>query len=117
SSKATVDSSAITRIVASRSFVINSLRGCGISRVCTDKEVLRKERVMPEYLQQEVVDAIRSKDEAETCDRHRNSAEKKIFKDAPARCNAPWWSSSIQREVAAMAPYSRSGQIFSQLIY
>ncbi|CAI0435624.1 unnamed protein product [Linum tenue] len=72
---------------------------------------------MPEYLQQAVVDAIRSKDEAETCDRHHNSAEKKITEDAPVHCNAPWWSSSIQREVAAMAPYSRSGQIFSRAIY
>ncbi|CAL1402584.1 unnamed protein product [Linum trigynum] len=83
STAAAVDSSTTTRIVASRSSVIDSLRGCGLSGVRIDKEVLRKKLVMPEYLRRAVVDAIRSKDAAEACDRHHNSAELKVPEDAP----------------------------------
>ncbi|CAN1167310.1 Diacylglycerol kinase 3 [Linum perenne] len=72
-----------TRIVASRSSVIESLRGCGLSGVTIDKEVLRKKLVMPAYLRRAIIDAIKSKDVAEACERHHSTSELRVPEDAP----------------------------------
>ncbi|CAN1329631.1 hypothetical protein LINPERPRIM_LOCUS34717 [Linum perenne] len=72
-----------TRIVASRSSVIESLRGCGLSGVTIDKEVLRKKLVMPAYLRRAIIDAIKSKDAAEACERHHSTSELRVPEDAP----------------------------------
>ncbi|CAI0374347.1 unnamed protein product [Linum tenue] len=48
-------SAAVNSSKTLRSSVINLLRGCGLSGVRIDKEVLRKKLVMPEYLRQAVV--------------------------------------------------------------
>ncbi|CAN1222966.1 Diacylglycerol kinase 3 [Linum grandiflorum] len=75
--------SSTTRIVASRSSMMESLRGCGLSGVRIDKDVLRKKLVMPEYLRRAMVDAIRSKDAAEVCDRFHDSRQLNVPEDAP----------------------------------
>ncbi|CAN0915357.1 hypothetical protein LINGRAHAP2_LOCUS29084 [Linum grandiflorum] len=76
-------SSTTTRIVASRSSMIDSLRGSGLSGVRIDKEVLRKKLVMPEYLQRAMADAIKSKDAAEACERHHSTSEVRVPNDDP----------------------------------
>ncbi|CAN1228717.1 Diacylglycerol kinase 7 [Linum grandiflorum] len=76
-------SATTTRIVASRSSMIDSLRGCGLSGVRIDKEVLRKKLVMPEYLRRAMADAIKSKDAAEACDRHHSTSEVRVPEEAP----------------------------------
>ncbi|CAN0911234.1 Diacylglycerol kinase 3 [Linum grandiflorum] len=76
-------STTTTRIVASRSSMIDSLRGCGLSGVRIDKEVLRKKLVMPEYLRRAMADAIKSKDAAEACERHHSTSEVRVPEEAP----------------------------------
>ncbi|CAN1165596.1 Diacylglycerol kinase 7 [Linum perenne] len=80
---AATTSSSTTRILTSRSSMMESIRGCGLSGSRIDKDVLRKKLVMPEYLRRAIADAIRSKDVAEVCDRYHDSRQLNVPEDAP----------------------------------
>ena len=51
-----------TTTVASRSSILDSIRGCGLSGFRIDKEELKRRILMPEYLRLAMVEAIRAKD-------------------------------------------------------
>ncbi|XP_011018132.1 PREDICTED: diacylglycerol kinase 3-like isoform X2 [Populus euphratica] len=73
------------RIVTSRSSVIESIRGCGLSGLRVNKEDLKKKLSMPKYLRHAIRDSINSKDVNATADRYRegNSAGREEAPEGP----------------------------------
>ncbi|KAL2338592.1 hypothetical protein Fmac_013038 [Flemingia macrophylla] len=53
-----------TNKIAVRSSIVESLRGCGLSGIRIDKEELKKQLTMPQYLRYAMRDSIRLKDPA-----------------------------------------------------
>ncbi|MCI39347.1 diacylglycerol kinase, partial [Trifolium medium] len=51
-----------TKKVAVRSSIVESLRGCGLSGMRIDKEDLKKQLTMPQYLRFAMRDSIRLQD-------------------------------------------------------
>ncbi|KAF9662673.1 hypothetical protein SADUNF_Sadunf18G0078800 [Salix dunnii] len=73
------------RIVASRSSVIESIRGCGLSGLRVNKEDLRRKLSMPKYLRHAIRDSINSKDVDAAVERYRegNSAGREGASEGP----------------------------------
>lgn len=61
--------------VAVRSSIVESIRGCGLSGMRIDKEDLKKQLTMPQYLRFAMRDSIRLLDPAAGEPRYRNRAE------------------------------------------
>ncbi|KAF1887676.1 hypothetical protein Lal_00040730 [Lupinus albus] len=66
-----------TKKIAARSSIVESLRGCGLSGIRIDKEELKKQLTMPQYLRFAMRDSIRHQDSAAGESRyiHRNDGE------------------------------------------
>jgi diacylglycerol kinase (ATP) len=64
-----------TKKVAVRSSIVESLRGCGLSGMRIDKEDLKKQLTMPQYLRYAMRDSIRLQDPTAGEPRYRNRAE------------------------------------------
>ncbi|KAG5225831.1 diacylglycerol kinase family protein [Salix suchowensis] len=73
------------RIVAPRSSVIESIRGCGLSGLRVNKEDLRRKLSMPKYLRDAIRDSINSKDVDAAVERYRggNSAGREEASEGP----------------------------------
>ncbi|KAB5514433.1 hypothetical protein DKX38_028339 [Salix brachista] len=73
------------RIVAPRSSVIESIRGCGLSGLRVNKEDLRRKLSMPKYLRHAIRDSINSKDVDAAVERYRegNSAGREGASEGP----------------------------------
>ncbi|KAJ6958064.1 diacylglycerol kinase 3-like [Populus alba x Populus x berolinensis] len=73
------------RIVTSRSSVIESIRGCGLSGLRVNKEDLKRKLSMPKYLRHAIRDSINSKDVNAAADRYRegNSAGREEAPEGP----------------------------------
>uniref|UniRef100_A0A6N2M4T1 Diacylglycerol kinase n=1 Tax=Salix viminalis TaxID=40686 RepID=A0A6N2M4T1_SALVM len=73
------------RIVAPRSSVIESIRGCGLSGLRVNKEDLRRKLSMPKYLRHAIRDSINSKDIDAAVERYRegNSAGREEASEGP----------------------------------
>ncbi|WCJ42415.1 diacylglycerol kinase 3 [Euphorbia peplus] len=71
------------RIVTTRSSVIESIRGCGLSGVRIDKDELKRKLLIPEYLRLAILDSVKSRDPAAVAERCFNSGELNKRFDAP----------------------------------
>ncbi|CAJ1944957.1 unnamed protein product, partial [Sphenostylis stenocarpa] len=64
-----------TKKIAVRSSIVDSFRGCGLSGIRIDKEELKKQLTMPQYLRYAMRDSIRHKDPAAGESRYIKRAE------------------------------------------
>ncbi|CAJ2649695.1 diacylglycerol kinase 7-like [Trifolium pratense] len=64
-----------TKKVAVRSSIVESIRGCGLSGMRIDKEDLKKQLTMPQYLRFAMRDSIRLQDPTAGEPRYRNRAD------------------------------------------
>ncbi|CAK7344650.1 unnamed protein product [Dovyalis caffra] len=73
------------KIVASRSSVIESIRGCGLSGIRVNKEELKRKLSIPKYLRHAIRDSIKSKDVNATVERYRegNSSGREEAPEGP----------------------------------
>lgn len=62
SSSSTTTTGDATKLAAARSSIVDSIRGCGISGQRIDKEELKRNLTMPQYLRISMRDSIRLKD-------------------------------------------------------
>ncbi|KAK3221548.1 hypothetical protein Dsin_008573 [Dipteronia sinensis] len=78
-----MDSPSSTTRIGTRSSMIESFRGCGLSGIRIDKEELKRTVSIPEYLRTAMLDSIKQKDFA-ACQRHLVPAENDVdTPDAP----------------------------------
>ncbi|TXG60946.1 hypothetical protein EZV62_012309 [Acer yangbiense] len=78
-----MDSPSSTTRIGTRSSMIDSFRGCGLSGIRIDKEELKRTVSIPEYLRTAMLDSIKQKDVA-ACQRHLVPAENDVdTPDAP----------------------------------
>ncbi|KAK2646546.1 hypothetical protein Ddye_021741 [Dipteronia dyeriana] len=78
-----MDSPSSTTRIGTRSSMIDSFRGCGLSGIRIDKEELKRTVSIPEYLRTAMLDSIKQKEVA-ACQRHSVLAENDVdTPDAP----------------------------------